>query len=70
MGRVENRGASPRFRGGPPDSNRLTRRALPNEEVVEITRAQRGTSFDPKVVDAFVKVRKDLEVIQREYVGN
>jgi response regulator RpfG family c-di-GMP phosphodiesterase len=43
---------------------------LPNEEVVEITRAQRGTSFDPKVVDAFVKVRKDLEVIQREYVGN
>ena len=32
--------------------------------------AEKGTSFDPSVVDIFVGVRDDIEAIQAEYVGN
>jgi putative two-component system response regulator len=50
--------------------DRPYRKAVPNDEVVEMIWSEKGTSFDPAVVEVFVKVRQDLEVIQREYVGN
>jgi putative two-component system response regulator len=50
--------------------DRPYRKAVPNDEVVEMIWSEKGTSFDPAVVDVFVRVRKDLEIIQREYVGN
>ena len=50
--------------------DRPYRKAVPNDEVVEMIHAEKGTSFDPSVVDIFVGVRDDIEAIQAEYVGN
>jgi putative two-component system response regulator len=48
--------------------DRPYRKAVPNDEVVEMIKRQRGTSFDPSVVDVFLDVRADIESIQAEYV--
>ena len=50
--------------------DRPYRKAVPNDEVVDMILDETGTSFDPAVVDIFVKVRPDLEAIQAEYIGN
>ena len=50
--------------------DRPYRRAVPNDEVVEMIVEERGKSFDPAVVEIFLRVRADLEHIQREYVGD
>jgi putative two-component system response regulator len=47
--------------------DRPYRRAVPNDEVVEMIRAERGQSFDPAVVDVFTKVLPDVVAIQDEY---
>jgi len=49
--------------------DRPYRKAVPNDEVVEMILSENGTSFDPSVVEVFVKVRGDLETIQAEYIG-
>jgi len=48
--------------------DRPYRKAVPNDEVVEMIIGERGTSFDPGVVEVFLDVRADLEKIQDEYV--
>jgi putative two-component system response regulator len=50
--------------------DRPYRKAVPNDEVVDMIRSESGTSFDPSVVEVFVEVRDDLEAIQSEYIGN
>lgn len=50
--------------------DRPYRKAVPNDEVVDMILEETGTSFDPAVVDVFVEVRPDLEAIQAEYIGN
>lgn len=50
--------------------DRPYRKAVPNDEVVQMIIDESGTSFDPRVVDVFVEVRPDLEAIQEEYVGH
>jgi putative two-component system response regulator len=50
--------------------DRPYRKAVPNDEVVEMILSENGTSFDPSVVEVFVKVRGDLESIQEEYIGS
>jgi cyclic di-GMP phosphodiesterase len=49
--------------------DRPYRKAVPNDEVVEMILSETGTSFDPAVVDIFVEVRSEIEEIQAEYVG-
>ncbi|MGH9238900.1 MAG: HD-GYP domain-containing protein [Vicinamibacterales bacterium] len=41
------------------------RAALPHEQAVAMIRAQRGTHFDPDVVDAFVAVERDIQTLSR-----
>jgi len=48
--------------------DRPYRRAVPNDEVVEMIRDQSGMSFDPSVVEIFLDVRSDIEEIQSQYV--
>lgn len=50
--------------------DRPYRKAVPNDEVVEMIHSETGTSFDPAVVEVFTAVRSDLEAIQTEYIGN
>lgn len=50
--------------------DRPYRKAVPNDEVVEMIHAESGTSFDPRVVDIFMLVREDIEAIQAEYIGS
>jgi HD-GYP domain-containing protein (c-di-GMP phosphodiesterase class II) len=38
---------------------------MPHEQAVGIIRAQRGTHFDPDVVDAFVAGERDIEAMSR-----
>ncbi|MBI4420920.1 MAG: HD domain-containing protein [Gemmatimonadetes bacterium] len=45
-------------------SDRHYRDALPNDTVFEMMAAQRGGQFDPRVLDAFVTRRADVEAIQ------
>jgi putative two-component system response regulator len=49
--------------------DRPYRKAVPNDEVVEMILSESGTSFDPAVVEVFQEVRDDLEAIQGEYVS-
>lgn len=48
--------------------DRPYRKAVPNDEVVEMILEQNGTAFDPAVIEVFVKVRSDIEAIQDEYI--
>jgi putative two-component system response regulator len=50
--------------------DRPYRKAVANDEVVEMILSESGTSFDPSVVEIFVDVRPQLEAIQAEYVGH
>lgn len=50
--------------------DRPYRKAVANDEVVEMIVSQSGSAFDPAVVEIFLKVREDIEGIQREYVGS
>ena len=49
-------------------SDRPYRRGLSREEALDIVRSRRGTMYDPKVVDAFLKIYTELAVAQ-ERVG-
>jgi putative two-component system response regulator len=48
--------------------DRPYRKAVPNDEVVEMIRSETGKSFDPAVVEVFTDVRAEIEAIQGEYV--
>lgn len=48
--------------------DRPYRKAVPNDEVVEMIVSESGASFDPRVVEVFLDVRPDIEAIQGEYV--
>ena len=50
--------------------DRPYRKAVANEEVIEMIVADSGVAFDPAVVDVFLKVREDIVSIQSEYVGS
>jgi len=43
--------------------------ALPHEEAVHLMRAQRGTHFDPDVLDAFVAVSAEFGRIAVRFAG-
>jgi putative two-component system response regulator len=47
-------------------SDRRYRDALPNAAVYDMVHKQRGSHFDPDVVDAFLAHRDDIELIQRD----
>ncbi|MDH3424536.1 MAG: HD domain-containing protein, partial [Gemmatimonadota bacterium] len=48
--------------------DRPYRRAVPNDEVVEMILKETGTRFDRSVVEIFLDVRRDVEAIQAEYL--
>ncbi|MDX1495318.1 MAG: response regulator [Longimicrobiales bacterium] len=50
--------------------DRPYRKAVPTDEVVEMIVSESGKSFDPAIVDVFLKVRAEIEAIQGEYVGS
>jgi putative two-component system response regulator len=49
--------------------DRPYRRAVANDEVVEMILEETGTRFDPSVVEIFLDVRSDVEAIQGEYLS-
>ena len=48
--------------------DRPYRRAVANDEVVEMIKSENGAAFDPAVVRTFLEVRSDIEAIQAEYM--
>lgn len=48
-------------------SPRVYRRAYSHQEALEIIVSERGKQFDPDVVDAFLRSRKDFESIERTH---
>ncbi|MGD2047084.1 MAG: response regulator [Gemmatimonadota bacterium] len=48
--------------------DRPYRKAVPNDEVIEMIVAESGTSFDPAIVEVFLEVRSEIERIQAEYL--
>src|SRR5262249_11588605 len=46
-------------------ATRPYRLPMPHEQAVDIIRSQRGTHFDPDVVDAFVAVERDIEALSK-----
>jgi HD-GYP domain-containing protein (c-di-GMP phosphodiesterase class II) len=46
-------------------ASRPYRRPMPHEQAVDVIRAQRGTHFDPDVVDAFVAAERDIEALSK-----
>ena len=48
--------------------DRPYRKAVANDEVIEMIVEQNGTAFDPAVVEVFLDARVDIEVIQSEYL--
>jgi len=48
--------------------DRPYRRAVPNDEVIQMILDETGTRFDPSVVEIFLDVRRDVEAIQAEYL--
>jgi putative two-component system response regulator len=48
--------------------DRPYRKAVPNDEVIAMIRAETGAHFDPAVVEVFLDVRGDVEQIQAGYV--
>jgi putative two-component system response regulator len=49
--------------------DRPYRKAVPNDEVVQMILDETGTRFDPAVVEVFLEVRARIETIQMEYLG-
>ena len=50
-------------------SSRGYKPALPHEEAVRLMRAQRGTHFDPEVLDAFLEVSDEFARIAGRFAG-
>lgn len=50
-------------------ASRPYRVPMPHEQAVGIIRAQRGTHFDPDVVDAFVAAEHDIEALSKTLSG-
>lgn len=48
--------------------DRPYRAAVPKDEVIEMMLAEKGTRFDPSVLDVFLQVRDHVEAIQSEYL--
>jgi putative two-component system response regulator len=48
-------------------SKRCYKEAFPLEKCFEIMQSERGTHFDPAVLDAFIQLRPQVSQIQREY---
>jgi putative two-component system response regulator len=48
--------------------DRPYRKAVPNDEVVQMILDETGSRFDPSVVEIFLDVRGDIEQIQAEYL--
>ena len=48
--------------------DRPYRKAVPNDEVVEMILSENGTSFDPSVVEVFLRVRGEIEAVQVEHL--
>lgn len=48
--------------------DRPYRKAVPEDEVVEMIIADTGKSFDPRVVEVFLETRSTIETIKAEYV--
>lgn len=48
--------------------DRPYRKAVPNDEVIEMIVGESGTSFDPAIVEVFLEARGDIERIQAEYL--
>ncbi len=49
-------------------SERPYKKAWPNEEAVAEINKGKGTHFDPKLVDAFNRIQKDIKVIYEQYL--
>lgn len=49
--------------------DRPYRAAVPNDEVIEMMREEKGTRFDPDVLDVFLGVRDEIEAIQADASG-
>jgi len=47
--------------------DRPYRKAVPNDEVLEMMKGDSGTHFDPDVLDAFLSVLEEIKVVQQEY---
>jgi putative two-component system response regulator len=47
--------------------DRPYRKAVPNDEVVQMMHEGSGTHFDPDILDVFVEAREEIEVVQSEY---
>jgi putative two-component system response regulator len=48
-------------------SSRVYRASVPHDQVVKMIVDDRGTHFDPDVVDAFVEIQEDFREIARQY---
>lgn len=48
--------------------DRPYRKAVPNDEVIEMIRNETGSSFDPAIVEVFLGIRTDIEEIQARYL--
>ncbi|MGA8049095.1 MAG: HD domain-containing phosphohydrolase, partial [Burkholderiales bacterium] len=48
-------------------SVRPYKKAWPTEEAMQYLRSQRGGHFDPRLVDAFLGVRPEVERVQNEW---
>jgi len=48
-------------------SSRVYRKSVPHDQVVKMIVDDRGTHFDPDVVDAFVEIQEDFREIARQY---
>ena len=47
--------------------DRPYRKAVPNDEVIEMMKGDSGTHFDPDVLDVFLDAREEIESVQAEY---
>jgi len=50
-------------------SDRLYRSAVPIATAVEMMREERGVSFDPGLIDMFLKARPELEAVRHAHSG-
>lgn len=50
--------------------DRPYRKAVPVEEVIEMMKAERGSHFDPEVLDTFLDAREEIEAVRAEYLAD
>ena len=48
-------------------SKRCYKEAINFDEAFDLIKQQRGKKFDPVITDAFLEIRKQIEVIARNY---